>query len=142
MSDSPPRHRPFWVWVISLLYLLTGTLAILSLFRFLGMEAAGDQVADVLAVRQQALAWSMFGLIPAANLAGGILLFMLHRWAFYAFAAALVMNLLNILRYLILEASRVQITSGSSVVGVLFGLGVITAVCVYTWRLRKDGILR
>jgi len=140
---SSARRRPFWVWVISLLYFFTGTRALLLLLRILGMDTAVDetQATALLEVKKQLLLWSMYGLIPAANLAGGVLLFKLHRWAYYCFALILSLNLVNMVRSVLFDGGAVQLTSGSSVVGVLLGLGVIFAVCVYTYRLKENGIL-
>ncbi|MDY6905966.1 MAG: hypothetical protein SWH61_14915 [Thermodesulfobacteriota bacterium] len=141
LPSSSPKRRPFWVWVISLFYLLSGTIALFSLFHILGMGVAENLAEELQTLRQQALAWSMYGLIPAVNLTGGVLLLLLHRWAFYAFSLALVLNVGNMLKYFIAERGAVALTSGSSVVGVFLGLAVIVAVCVYTYRLRESGIL-
>lgn len=142
LPSNEPQRRPFWVWVISLFYLLTGTLALMTLGRFLGMDAVGDRAADVLTVKKQALTWSIYGVLPAASVAGGALLLMLHRWAFYAFLLALLLNIVNILRYVMVTGGSFQFISGSSAVGVLVGLGVIVTVCVYTYRLKMRNVLK
>lgn len=131
--------RPFWVWIISLFYIFSGTMTLLTVYQIhFGMIPADPAQLETL--RKASMLWSMCGLIPAANIAGGLLLLMLHKLSFYVFSGTIILNITNILRHFITTGFAVQLSTGS-VFGVIVGLGMTLVVCIYTYRLKKLGII-
>ncbi|MBW2220646.1 MAG: hypothetical protein JRF40_14340 [Deltaproteobacteria bacterium] len=133
------KNRPFWVWIISLFYIFSGTMTLLTVYQIhFGIIPA--EPAQLATLRKASMLWSMCGLIPAANIAGGLLLLMLHKLSFYIFSGTIILNIINILRHFVTTGFAVQLNTGS-MFGVIVGMGMALVVCIYTYRLKKLGII-
>lgn len=133
------RKRTFLIWVISLFYIASGAMTLLTVLQihFGTIPVSPDQLEEL---RRASMRWSMLGLIPAANLAGGIALLMLRRAAFYLFSGALGLNTLNMLRHVFFSSAPFHLDTGN-LTGVIVGMGITLAVCIYTYRLKQADIL-
>jgi hypothetical protein len=134
------RRRPIWVWAIAIFYFCTGTMTLLSFLHILAtpVDLPPEELA---AIRFQAKVWTLFGLLPALNIAAAVSIFKMRRIAFYLFSWAMAAGLANIgLQLLFFDlASRIQ--SGPGLVGTVIGYGITFTVCIYTYRLKKSGAL-
>ncbi len=138
-SNDKPR-RTIWVWAIAIFYFCIGTMTLLTFFHIL--TAPVDMPADQLAViRSQLKMWTLFGLLPAANIAAAIAIFRMRRIAFHLFAGILIANLLIALVQLLFFDLASQVTAGPGLTGTIIGFGINAAVCLYTYRLMKNGQL-
>lgn len=133
-------RRPFWVWLIVLFYGFSGMAGLLSLIGLLNAPAT-IHPEELAALKRAALAWSLGGLLPAANLVGSILLFKLHRYAFYLFCGTFLVNLGNMAGHFVFGGAAARLNSGSGLAGVIIGMGVTLVVCGYLYKLKKTGIL-
>ena len=88
-----------------------------------------------------ALDYSFTILMVLANLTGAIALFLLRKHAFYFFTGALTLNILMSVWHTV-SKGWVQAMSGPGLVGSLIGLGIAVAICIYSYRLTKSGVLR
>ncbi len=138
-NKQKPR-RPFWVWLISAFFLFCGTMN-LCLLWVIANGSLQLPPAELAAIRKAALAWTLFGLLPAANLAGAIFLFLLRKAAFYIFSAMFIAGLANAgIQLLLLDTAPSQFT-GQGLWQALTGYAITLAVCIYTFRLKQRHIL-
>jgi hypothetical protein len=75
-----------------------------------------------------------------ANFFGAINLFFLRKIAFYLFAGGLTVNSLMFVWHA-LSKGWVAAMGGSGLLGATIGWGLLIAVCVYTWKLTRSGVL-
>jgi hypothetical protein len=132
------RHakRPFGVWLISAFYLFAGTMNLIVLYRV--QTRAIPLSAEQLAILEKASLW---GLLPLANLAGAVCLFMLKKIAFYIFSIMLIISGINSLVLMFTIDWPGQIISGQGMIRLLIGYGIGIAVCIYTYRLKQNNTL-
>jgi hypothetical protein len=134
------RRRPIWVWAIAIFYFCTGVMTLLSFLQIL--TAPVDLPAkELAAIRTQAKIWTLFGLLPALNIAAAVSLFKMRRIAFYLFSGVLAAGLANIGLQLLFFDLASHIQSGRGLVGAVIGYGITFTVCIYTYRLKKSGAL-
>ncbi len=137
---TPKRKRPIWVWAIAIFYFCTGAMTLLSFFHIL--TAPVDLPAgELAAIRSQAVRWTLFGLLPALNVAAAISLFAMRGIAFHLFSAVLAAGLANIGLHLLFFDLASHIQSGPGLIGTIIGYGITFTVCIYTYRLKKSGVL-
>ncbi len=136
-SAHRQAKRPFGVWLISAFYLFAGTMNLMVWFRL--QTGAVTLSSAQLAVLNQASLW---GILPFANLAGAVSLFMLKKIAFYIFAVMLVASGINTLALIVATGGFAQIISGQGVIRLIIGYGIGIAVCLYTYRLKQNNILQ
>jgi hypothetical protein len=89
------------------------------------------------------LAWSDIGLTLFINIAifvAALLLYLHRRIALYFFLSAFVASLVRLGWTAIDEGSLGSVFSSESTGGILI-LVLLIAVCVYTWRLDRSGVL-
>lgn len=140
VPSSPKKKRPFWVWIISGFYLFSGVMN-LSMLLMIHTENPGLTPEALATLQKTAMAWTLGGLLPLANLAGAVFLFMLRKPAFYIFSAMLAAGLLNgIIQFARLDAS-LETLSRQGLTQALLGYTITLCVCIYTYRLKKQGTL-
>jgi len=91
--------------------------------------------------RKTSLAWTLGGLLPLANLAGAVTLFRLRKIAFYIFSSMFIAGLANGMVQFVLLDWSLQTVSGQGLSQVGIGYLITLAVCIYTYRLKKQNIL-
>ena len=137
--QSKPK-RPFWVWLISAFFLFSGVMNLSMLWLILtgNLNLPAEELAMI---RKTSLAWTLGGLLPLANLAGAVSLFLLRRIAFYIFSGMFVAGVGNgLVQFLILDWS-LQTISGQGLAQVFIGYAITLAVCIYTYHLKEQNIL-
>lgn len=134
------QKRPFWVWLIFAFYLFSGVMNLSMLWLIL----TGDvnlSPEELSMARKTSLAWTLGGLLPLANIAGAVSIFLLRKMAFYIFSGMFIAGLANgMLQFVLLDWS-LQTVSGQGLSQVGIGYLITLAVCIYTYRLKKQNIL-
>ncbi|MFP4226945.1 MAG: hypothetical protein ACLFRF_09460 [Desulfobacterales bacterium] len=130
------QKRPFWIWLISAFYLYSGVMTLSMLWLIINGDV--NLSPEELAMAKKT---SLGGLIPLANLAGAVSLFLLRKIAFYIFSGMFIAGLANgMLQFVLLDWS-LQTVSGQGLSQVGIGYLITLAVCIYTYRLKKQNIL-
>ena len=139
MFGKKKVKRPFWVWIISAFYLLSGFLTLLSLWQIQSglVPVKPGELADL---KRTSLIWSLGGIIPILNLAGAVSLFLLKKSAFYIFMALLALSLSNAL-WQVLTTDWFQEIGGQGSIGAMIGYGLAIVICYYIYRLKQRGVL-
>ncbi len=140
LSRFKNPKRPFWVWLISGFYLFSGMMN-LSLLMLIHTENPGVSPQELAVLQKTAMAWTLGGLLPLANLAGAVMLFLLRKTAFYIFSAMLIAGVLNGLFQFVRLDWSLETISRQGLSHVLFGYAITLAVCLYTYRLKQQKIL-
>ena len=139
-SPQSKQKRPFWVWLIFAFYLFSGVMNLSMLWLIL----TGDvnlSPEELSMARKTSLAWTLGGLLPLANIAGAISIFLLRKMAFYIFTGMLIAGLANgIVQFALLDWP-LQTASRQGLTQVAIGYLITLAVCIYTYRLKKQNIL-
>ncbi len=137
---SHSRKRPVWVWVISIFFFIFAGGTLLS-FLLIGTGALH------LASLQQAyfdslskLDYSLSIAIGLADLIGAITLLLLRKIAFYLFLGALTVNLFMSVWHA-LTKGWIGAIGGGDFLAAIMSLAISIAVCAYTWKLVKRGVL-
>lgn len=92
-------------------------------------------------VKKTAMVWTLGGLLPMANLAGAISLFLLRKIAVYIFSGMFAAGLINGIIQLILLDWSFQTISSQSLAQVVVGYAITLAVCIYAFRLKEQNVL-
>jgi len=132
--------RPYWVWIISGFYIFSGLMN-LSMLLLIHTENPGFSPQELAVLQKTAMAWTLGGLLPLANLAGAVTLFLLRKIAFYIFSGMLIAGVLNGVLQLALLDWSLQSISQKGIIQVFFGYVITLAVCLYTYRLKQQKIL-
>lgn len=96
---------------------------------------------ELAVIRAQAKTWTLYGLLPAANIAAAISIFKMRKIAFYLFSFILSARLAIIVFHALFTDMTEQITMGPALTGTIIGFGINLAVCFYTYRLKQEGRL-
>lgn len=141
-----PAHRKtrrsIWVWLISVFYLgfgVSGLMTVAMVLILLHRGGAGPEEVNSMKTLLQASLW---GVLPAANIAGAVSLFLMRRIAFPIFTGLLIARLTL---PAVLGANPAPGFSGTTtdmIGGYVLGYGILIAVCIYIYRLRQRGMLR
>ena len=141
IADAPPRKRTVWIWIISIYYVLSvGWILFVYYLHFtnrLSLVLEMEMFMDDLSKWDIALSL----LISFLNLCGVIALFFLHRIAFRLFLAAIVAS---VLQSIWMEATKgwIQNWVMAGFLSTIIGYCIAVAICLYSWKLVKKGILR
>jgi hypothetical protein len=139
-SAATSKKRPFWVWIISGFFLFSGVMNLSTLLLIHTGQAALPP-AELAKLQQSATAWTLAGILPAANLAGAVALFLLRKIAFAIFTGMFAASIANgFVQFLLLDRS-LRNFSAQGVTQVLLGWGILLAVCIYSHRLKRQGVL-
>lgn len=134
------RKRPIWVWVISIFYFVS---ALWTLFSFYMIYSGALPLPPEQARYFASLtALDYFFTVATAclSIAAVIALFLLRKAAFYLFLAGLGLDIVLSVEQLI--ANDLPAALGlAGLVGAAFGWVILGAICYYTWRLKKRGVL-
>lgn len=140
-NEAGSRKRPVWVLIISIFYLLSASWTLFSFYLILTgsitLQPAQKEYFENLTV----LDYSFTILTGLANLIGAVTLFLLRRHAFYFFTGTLILNVLMTVWHAV-SKGWIQAIGGPGLVGALIGMGILVAICIYSWRLTKAGVLR
>jgi hypothetical protein len=141
IADAPPRKRTVWIWIISIYYVLSvGLILFVYYLHFtnrLSLVLEMEMFMDDLSKWDIALNL----LISFLHLCGVIALFFLHRIAFRLFLAAIVAS---VLQSIWMEATKgwIQNWVMAGFLSTIMGYCISVAICLYSWRLVKRGVLR
>ncbi|MCB9768401.1 MAG: hypothetical protein H6752_09415 [Candidatus Omnitrophica bacterium] len=140
-SVSNRRKRPFWVWVISIFFLISVGWTFSSFYLVLSGAVPLNPEQEEYFTNLSAFDYTSTLGLGVLNLLGAVSLFLLHRAAFYFFAFAFGVNVLLTIWHAVAKG-WLAVVGGPGLVGMVLGLGILFAVCVYSWRLLQSGILR
>ena len=135
------RKRPVWVWVISTFFFFSAANTFLSFCLIysgkIPLQPEQKAYFDSLTVMDMGLA----ALLGLTNLTAAVFLLFLRKQAFYLFAATLGFNLLITLWHIVSKDFIAAMPAGG-LIGMAIALGIQIAVCIYTGKLVKAGVLR
>ncbi len=139
MASSGLKKRPFWVWIISAYYILSG---LSSLMAILAVQTGSMEVTpeELRSLKEQILLWSLGGVIPLLNIIAAISLFMMRKAAFYLMLGLLGIKAVNDLLQVVLTNNAEQFSS-QGMIGVTLGYVISILICIYTYKLLKRGVL-
>ena len=133
------KKRNGWIWLIAIWFFVGASFSLAS---FIAIKTGALPINE-----SQRLSFDSLGafdhvasvLIAVANLLGAIFLLMLRKEAMFLFWGALSINLLLVVWHV--ETRGLAAVLGGGLVGIAYGLGLLGAVCVYTWKLTKRQVL-
>jgi hypothetical protein len=141
-SKPPPlRKRPVWVWIISLFYVLGAVATSLSFIEIFSGMVPLDQAHKIYFQSMTPFDWSLTAIIGLGNLVGAILLFILRRWAYFFFAGAFLISLLQEI-YQVGARNLIGVLGIAAFVGSIIGYGINIAIIIYSRSLAKSGLLK
>lgn len=139
---KPKTRRSIWVWLISVFYLgfgVSGLMAVAMVLILLYRGGAGPEEVNSMKTLLQASLW---GILPAANIAGAVSLFLMRRMAFPIFTGLLAVRLTLPIFSSLPSPPGFSGTTTEMIGGYVLGYGILIAVCIYIYRLRQTGLLR
>jgi hypothetical protein len=140
MNTKYKRRRPFLVWVISFFYLFSAGWTLLSIYLVQrGVVQPTLQQTEYLD-SLTSIDWTVSILIALAGMSGAICLFLLRRLAFYLLTTSLTLNILTSIWHVLTKGALIAM-GGPAAIGMLIGMGISAAICIYTWHLLKTEIL-
>ncbi|MFW6333642.1 MAG: hypothetical protein ACOC0W_00120 [Desulfosalsimonas sp.] len=140
-QQNPEKKRPLWIWLISIFYFGFGISGVMAVAMALIIKAQGPGPAGEVQSLGPLLHSSLWGLLPAANMAGAAALFMMKKAAFYIFSCLLAAK--AVMQLLFETPLSGALSEGNTEMILGYGLGyiILAAVCIYTWRLKNSGLL-
>ncbi len=114
-------------------------MSLLSLYQIQSgtLKVSPEELAQL---KHASLAWSLGGIIPLADIAAAITLFMLRKVAFFIFLGLCLLGGLNLLWQLLTTDLLTQIET-QGLVGAILGYGVAIIICFYTYQLKQKKVL-
>ncbi len=141
MGDGETKKkRPGWVWAISIFFFFSAGWTLLSFYLIYTGTVSLNPAQQAYFNNLTILDYSLTILMGFANLVGAISLFLLRKVALYLFVTALFANLLMTVWHIVFKGWAVAI-GAPGLLGAIIGLGILVAVCFYSWRLTKSGVL-
>lgn len=135
------NKRPKWVWAISIFYFLSAAYTLLSFYLIHSGAVPVPEATQKYLTSLTALDYVFSVLIGLAILAGAVSLFFLRRIAYPLFLGSLITNILVSVWHALTKNLLAAFASGGAI-GMVIGWGILLAVCLYTRRLSKSGVLR
>ncbi len=132
------RKRPVWVWIISVVYLVSAFLV----FWACGCVFGGLLPLPTLPVRSTALDWALSALMCVANIAGAVTLLLLRKHALILFVSVLVLNVAATILCLVSNGESCLNLGIGFVLGHGIFLAIQLSLCLYVWKLIKSGVLQ
>ena len=132
------RSRPILVWLIvafNVFGLAVSGLAFVALLRH---SVALNESATAYYHSLSPLDWAAASLGLLLTLAATVALFRLDKVAAPVLTVSAVFTALRVAKYVLMNGYAVAV---SSMLWPLFGIGLATAICIYAWRLRAQGVL-
>ncbi len=134
------KRRPGWVWVISIFLFFSASFTLFSFYLVYSGKVLLQPAQKAYFASLTFMDLGLSILVGLTNLFGALLLFFLRKQAFYLFVISLTFNLL-ITTGQIFNKGFIQALPSGGIVGMLIGWGILVAICVYTKRLEKNGVL-
>ena len=134
------KKRPGWVWVISIFIFFSAAWTLLSFYLIYSGAIPLQPEQKAYFARLTSVDYSLTILLGITNLIGAVALFFLRRIAFYLFVGVLVLNSVMTLWHVLFKDWATAM-GGAGLFGMLIGYGLIVAVCLYAWKLKKSGVL-
>lgn len=141
-TQNPKNRRPIWVWLISIFYLGFGLSGLMAVAMALIIFSQGKIPEGEIESLNSLMRSSLWGMLPAVNIAGAVSLFLLRKIAFPIFTGLLIIKLILQLFFETPLAEALSSQNTQMIIGYGLGYAILTAVCIYTWRLKKTGILK
>ena len=139
MESPAPKKRTVWIWLIAIWFSMGAVFTLVSFFavRSGAVPLSESQRAyfDSLGLVEHAAGI----LIASANLLGAAFLIMLRKEAMYLFWCSFCVNALLTAWHIATKGLAAMMSGGLA--GILFGLCLLGAVCVYAWKLRQRQVL-
>lgn len=133
------RKRPGWVWVMSILFIVSGVWSLVININMGAVSVNTAPKADF--TNMHIIGHNLVILIALTNIVGAVLLFYLRKVAIYFF----ITSLLALFYQIALLMATIQLV-GEIGIRILLSASIVLcpliAVCVYTRKLTKRGILR
>ena len=136
------KKRPILVLVILIFFLVTVVSTLLSLYL---IYVGKISLVDMPGIRFKSLTFIDIGLslfVGLTNLTGALLLFFLRKQALYFFVVSLIVNL-SVFSWQIISRGMKLLGAISldGLIGMAIAWAILIAICLYTWRLKKTGVL-
>jgi len=140
-SEITKQKRPKWVWVISILYLVSACFTLLSFYLIYSGAISLPPDQSQYFAKLTKLDHGLSILVGFLNLFAAISLFRLKKTALYLFTVSYSLGIL-ITAWHIASKGWVQAIGGSSGIGgAILGWCLIVAVYTYTLKLYKTKVL-
>ena len=140
METGEKKKRPKWIWAITIFYFVSAGWTLLSFYVVgsgsIPMGPAAKAYFDSLSTFDHVITV----LIGLAGFFGAITLFLLRKIAFYLFTGALIGHSLLAIWHT-LTKDWIAAVGNAGLAGAVFGWALLIAVCVYSWKLTKKGVL-
>jgi len=139
-TEKNVKKRPGWVWAISIFYFISAVFTLFSFYLIfsgkISIEPAQKAYFDSLTPLDHGITI----ILGFFNLTGAVTLFLLRRQALYFFTGSFAVNILMTVWHS-LSKGWVAAIGGPGLVGVIIAWGLLIAVCLYSRRLIKAGVL-
>jgi hypothetical protein len=135
-----PNKRTKWIWAISIFYFFSAAYTLLSFYLIHSGAIAVPNATQRYLESLTALDYAFSILVGLANLTGAISLFLLRKVAYPLFLGSFIANILMTIWHALTKNLLAAFVSGSAI-GMIIGWVMIVAVCVYTKKLSKAGVL-
>lgn len=139
-GEGNPRKRPAWIWVIAIFFFLSAGWTLLSLWLVLSGRIPLEPAQEAYFKSLTPFDYGLTVVLGLTNLVGAAALLMLRRLAFYCFVGGFALNVLITASH-IFSKGWTGAMGGSALVGFAIGYGIVIAVCLYVWTLKKSGVL-
>ncbi|MFP4193414.1 MAG: hypothetical protein ACOCQI_00040 [Desulfosalsimonas sp.] len=141
-NKNAHSRRPIWIWVISIFYFGIGISGLMVIAMALAVKSQGPGPAGQAPSLDDMMRSSLWGLLPAANIAAAASLFFLRKTAFHIFSALFAAKL--VLQLVFETPFLGAVSKGNAEMIIGYGLGyiILLVVCIYTWRLKQSGVLK
>ena len=139
LPPHPARaRRPVLVWVILIFYLIAATGSVVQVGSMLmGAEQRSDAHGQPYTVFDYL---ESLGFV-VLKVAAAVMLFRLSRIGFTLFLAILALNVVAT-GYDLLTKGLPPPGGPVVLASIVIGFGILTAICVYAWRLQTKGVLK
>lgn len=135
-------RRSIWIWLISIFYFGIGISGFMLIAMALAVKSQGPGPAGQAPSLDVLMRSSLWGLLPAANIAGAVSLFFLRKIAFQIFSALLAAKLVLQMIFESPLAGTAKEGDPEMIIGYGLGYIILVAVCIYTCRLKRSGLLK
>ncbi|MCF8023950.1 MAG: hypothetical protein K9K82_00485 [Desulfobacteraceae bacterium] len=146
MEQNQKKRRPVWIWVISIFYFGFGISGLMAIAMALIIHTQGAGPAGEIASLDDLMRSSLWGILPAANIAGAVSLFLMRRIAFAIFSGLLAAKIALQMFFETPLSNAISGGGGSANMEMILGYGlgyiILLAVCIYARHLKKTGILK
>jgi hypothetical protein len=139
----PPteRRRPVMVWVIGIYYLFSCAFSMLSLYLVWSGKFTLNPAQAAYLGKLSLLDHAVTIGLEMCAIAGAIALLALRKVAPVLLTINLGVSTATTVWHIATKGWAGAI-GGAGLVGTAVGIGILVAVCVYTWGLRRNGTLR